>query len=127
MEIPASIEPFWSDFLTHAARVEGTPLYDVFHFGDHEAVANALAALVLRGAKIATASLLWQYEAEGRRVPQRGDLSVVTSWDGLPLCVIETTAVQVQAFEDVDEEFAAAEGEGDRSLAFWGKVDWSYF
>jgi uncharacterized protein YhfF len=52
---------------------------------------------------------------------------VVTSWDGLPLCVIETTEVQVQAFEDVDEEFAAAEGEGDRSLACWREVHWSYF
>jgi uncharacterized protein YhfF len=27
----------------------------------------------------------------------------------------------------VDAEFAAAEGEGDRSLAFWREAHWSYF
>jgi uncharacterized protein YhfF len=127
MDIPEHIKTFWSDFLTKTARAGGTPLYDVFHFADREAVANSLAALVLRREKVAAASLLWEYEAEGKRAPQQGDLSVVTSWDGRPLCVIETTEVQVQAFEDVDEGFAAAEGEGDRSLAFWREVHWSYF
>ena len=127
MDIPEPIAAFWSDFLMKTARAGIPLLYDVFHFADHEAVANALAALVLRREKVATASLLWEYEVEGRRAPQPGDLSVVTSWDGLPLCVIETTEVQVQAFEDVDEGFAAAEGEGDRSLAFWREVHWSYF
>jgi len=98
MDIPEHIAPFWSEFLTKTTRAEGTPLYDVLHFADREAVANALAALVLRREKVATASLLWEHDAEGRRTPQRGDLSVVTRWDGLPLCVIETTEVQVQAF-----------------------------
>lgn len=127
MDIPEHIEPFWSNFLTKTRRPGGTPLYDVFHFADREAVANALADLVLRREKVATASLLWEYEAEGRRAPQRGDLSVVTRWDGLPLCVIETTEVQIEAFENVAEEFAAAEGEGDRSLAWWREAHWSYF
>jgi uncharacterized protein YhfF len=127
MDIPEHIKPFWSAFLAKIALAGVTPLYGVFHFADREAVASSLADLVLRGEKVATASLLWEYEAEGRRAPQRGDLSVVTSWDALPLCVIETTEVQVQAFEDVDEEFAAAEGEGDRSLAFWREAHWSYF
>ena len=40
-------------------------------------------------------------------------MSVVTDWDGIPLCIIETSEVEVRAFKDVDEEFAAAEGEGD--------------
>lgn len=127
MDIPEYLESFWSEFLTKTARAEGTPLYDVFHFADCEAVANALATLVLRGEKVATASLLWEYATEGKRVPQQGDLSVVTRWDGVPLCVIETTEVQVHAFEDVDEAFAAAEGEGDRSLAGWREAHWSYF
>lgn len=113
MDIPKHIEAFWSDFLTKTGRAGVTPLYDVFHFADREAVANSLADLVLGREKVATASLLWEYEVEGKRAPQPGDLSVVTSWDGLPLCVIETTEVQVQTFEDVDEEFTAAEGEGE--------------
>jgi hypothetical protein len=34
---------------------------------------------------------------------------------------------QVHAFDDVGAEFAAAEGEGDGSLAFWREAHWSYF
>jgi uncharacterized protein YhfF len=127
MDVPAYLGPLWSEFLRKTARPPSTPLYDVFHFGDREALAGALVALVLRGEKLATASLLWECEAQGRRAPQPGDLSVVTSWQGTPLCVIETTGVEVRAFEDVDGEFAAAEGEGDRSLAFWREAHWSYF
>ena len=127
MEIPARIEPFWSAFLTTTGRPRATPLYEVFHFGDREALATSLADLVRRGEKTATASLLWECEAEGKRPPQAGDLSVVASWDGRPLCVIETVDVQVHVFEDVGAEFAAAEGKGDGSLTFWREAHWSYF
>jgi uncharacterized protein YhfF len=44
---------------------------------------------------------------------------VILDGDGAPLCVVRTTAVEVRAFADVDEEFAWTEGEGDRSLAYW--------
>ena len=77
MEIPERIEPFWSAFLTTTGRPRATPLYEVFHFGDSEALATSLADLVRRGEKTATASLLWECEAEGTRPPQAGDLSVV--------------------------------------------------
>jgi uncharacterized protein YhfF len=113
-----SVAGFWADFLSVTGRAENTPLYDVFHFDDNENDANELAALVLSGNKAATASLLWEYD-DGKRAPARGDLSIVTDWAGSPLCVIETTRVEVTAFEDVDDDFAAAEGEGDGSLRHW--------
>ena len=75
MEVPKHIQPFWSDFLRESARVETTPLCDVFHFSDRESDANSLADLVLRGEKTATSSLPWEYEAEGTREPRLGDLS----------------------------------------------------
>jgi uncharacterized protein YhfF len=56
-----------------------------------------------------------------------GDLSVVTGWGGEPLCVIETTAVDILPFEEVGADFAHAEGEGDRSLRHWREVHWAYF
>ena len=82
---------------------------------------------MLRGEKVATASLLWEYGTSGKRRPQTGDLSVVTDWQGSPLCVIETSGVDVRVFEDVDADFAAAEGEGDLSLEYWRGAHWSYF
>lgn len=38
-----------------------------------------------------------------------------------------TTSVSVVPFDEVDEEFAYIEGEGDRSLGYWRKVHWDCF
>ncbi len=127
MDIPERVQSFWAGFLAESDRRQDTPLYDVFHFDDNEAGANELAVLVLHGTKVATASLLWEYDGEDRRAPQPGDFSVVIDWQGSPLCVIETTDVDVFAFDDVGEDFAAAEGEGDLSLGYWKEGHWSYF
>jgi uncharacterized protein YhfF len=127
MGIPSQIQSFWKAFLVEAILDPETPVYDVFHFVDNKSDANKLADLVLGGEKIATASLLWEYELSGKRQPRPGDLSVVTNWEGSPLCVIETLEVEVRAFEDVDSDFAAAEGEGDLSLEYWKDTHWVYF
>ena len=127
MDLPANIRIFWLEYLSEADLDTETPIYDIFHFGDNKSTANALADLVLRGEKRATASLLCEYDQESLRAPRVGDLSIVTDWDGLPLCIIETTGVEVQAFQDVDEDFAADEGEGDLSLKYWKDVHWAYF
>ncbi len=127
MELPIHIIPFWFDYLSEADLDPETPVYDIFHFDDNKSDANDLADLVLRGKKRATASLLCEYETGSQRPPQVGDLSIVTDWDGLPLCVIETTEVEFQAFQDVEENFAADEGEGDLSLEDWKDSHWAYF
>lgn len=121
------MQDFWSEFVASLDRDTAPPLYDIFHFSDNPDHASQLAALVLCGDKRGTASLLWKYEHEGKRPPRVGDLSIVTDWDGKPLCVIETTGVDVHGFDQVPEEFAAAEGEGDRSLQYWRDVHWSFF
>jgi uncharacterized protein YhfF len=79
------------------------------------------------GRKRATASLVWAYTAEGQRLPQPGDLSVVTRFSGEPVCVIETRRVEIVPFRRVGAEFAATEGEGDGSLAYWRRVHDDYF
>ena len=122
MDLPANIRPFWLEYLSEADLEPETPVYDIFHFDDNKSGANGLADLVLRGEKRATASLLCEYDKEDLRPPQVGDLSIVTDWDGLAVCIIETTEVEVQAFQDVDENFAADEGEGDLSLKYWKDV-----
>lgn len=55
--------------------------------------ANELLRLVLIGKKRATASSLLKYELDGQPIPRVGDLSIVTDWEGIPRCVIETTEV----------------------------------
>ena len=128
MTIPHSIQPFWNEF--HASvggdKVDAR-FYEAFHFDDNEPSANELAELVLAGTKRASAGLVWSFEAEGRAPPKAGDLSVVTNWQGEPLCVIETKAVAIVPYEEVSEEFAATEGEGDGSLRYWREAHWAYF
>jgi len=123
VEYTPSVEQMWEAFLE--ARPDLAPPGDAFsawHFCDNQADADELAELVLSGQKRATAGALWSYEAEGEPVPQVGDLSLITYWDGRACCVIRATDVEVVAFDSVSAEFAADEGEGDGSLAYWREV-----
>ena len=60
-------------------------------------------------------------------MPKVGDHSVVLDGEGLPLCIIRTTAVEIRPFGEVDEAFAWDEGEGDRTLADWRRGHEWYF
>ena len=82
---------------------------------------------MLSGRKRATAALVWSYESDGKPIPKPGDLSVVTLFSGRPVCVIETHYIQIVPFSRVDADFAAIEGEGDGSLAYWQRVHTAYF
>ena len=127
MPVPPNLSAFWNEFakVTGGAREER--FYEAFFFGDSEVLANELAELVLCGTKRATAGALWSFEAEGKRLPLPGELSIVTNWSGSPLCIIETQSVEVVPFREVSAEFAATEGEGDGSLSYWRLAHKQYF
>jgi uncharacterized protein YhfF/GNAT superfamily N-acetyltransferase len=126
-EVPEHALAFWQRFERACGADMADRYYGTTYFDDNQPSADALAALVLMGKKRATAGLLWEYESEGSGVPKPGDLSIVTNWAGEPQCVIETRSVVVRPFGEVDEDFAATEGEGDGSLAYWREVHWAYF
>lgn len=125
--VPAHLASFWAAVLQSHGPAANGRFYEAFFFGDNEALANELAGLVLRGAKRATAESAWVFDAQGKQVPQPGDLSIVTDWAGRPLCVIETESVEVVPFRAVGADFAAAEGEGDGSLQHWRAAHRQYF
>jgi uncharacterized protein YhfF len=127
MAHPDPIAAFWRAFVEATEGVDEARFTGAFAFGDGAAMADELAALVLQGTKRATASALWAYEAEGEALPRPGDLSIVADGSGTPRCVIETLAVEVVPFREVTEAFAHAEGEGDRSLAYWRRVHRAFF
>src|SRR5215831_5053543 len=126
MPIPPHVADFWYGY-TKAGGVDESRLYEVFFFGDSQELADSLAKLVLSGVKRATAGSVWSFEAEHKRLPELGDLSVVTNWACAPLCIIETVAVDVVPFNEVTAEFAATEGEGDGSLSYWREAHRQYF
>jgi uncharacterized protein YhfF len=100
---------------------------DAWQFGDSAELADSLADLVLSGTKTATAGLLWEYEAEGVATPVPGKLEIVLNSRDEPVCVIEYTAAEIVPFDAVTAEFAALEGEGDRTLEWWRHAHWRYF
>ena len=116
-----SIEAYWNKFL--ASLPFEVPLhnksYEAERFGDTPALADELGQLIVTGMKTGTCSALWEWEAEGKPIPQPGQLTVILDGRDKPLCIIETTEVFACRFNAVDEEFAEAEGEGDLSLQYW--------
>ena len=124
---PSKVLPFWQAFLASEPGYDASQFYESFYFADSEEVANDLAELVLSGIKRATAALVWGLEAEGKARPKPGDLSIVTNWSGEPVCVIETLSTDVVPFEKVTAEFAATEGEGDKTLEYWRREHWAFF
>lgn len=120
---------FWNDYIASLKSGETSipDGYEAWHFCNNEESANHLARLVYDGTKQTTASLVWSYEAEGESIPHAGDHSVITMWDGTPVCIIKATNIMVLPFDQVTESFAFEEGEGDRSLRYWREVHTHFF
>ena len=95
--------------------------------GDSPELADRLAKLILSGTKTATCSALWEYEVEGEALPSVGSKCVLLDGSNQPVCVLETTEVEVRPFDQVDARFAHDEGEGDRTLEHWRAAHWRFF
>lgn len=120
------VKQYWKNFLIESNRDLGTQYLECFHFELSERCANELLDLVLKGIKKATASSLLYYQVKNERIPQVGDLSIVTDWEGSPKCIIETTAVSIIPFKDITFDICKREGEDD-TLESWQKGHVSFF
>ncbi|MBS0488857.1 ASCH domain-containing protein [Phenylobacterium sp.] len=99
-----------------AARAHST--LEHFAFGDSPAMADELLALVLQGKKTATC---WP-ASQGLKGSAAGARYVVLDGAGAPCVVIESTELVQRRFDEVPDDFAAEEGEGDLSYAHWAAV-----
>ena len=120
------INEFWEDFLLKANKDKNTKYIDCFHFELTEEWANELLRLVLIGQKQATSSSLLAYQIEGEIIPKVGDLSIITDWEGIPKCVIETTSVMVIPFKEITFDICKREGE-DKDLESWREGHITFF
>lgn len=131
------VEAFWELARFHA-RLNSAPSYfgptalesvppPAWSFGLDPAEADELLGLVLAGDKTATASALRDYDGDGEALPEPGTLSILLDGSGHPRALIESTDVRVVPFDEVDEEHARLEGEGDLSLAHWRTAHERFF
>lgn len=70
---------------------------------------------------------MWWYDHNKQSLPKIGDLFIVTDWQGTAKAIIGLTKLEVVPFNKVTTAFAFAEGEGDKSLAYWRKVHKAYY
>jgi len=96
---------------------------DRFPFGDGPELADELLALILEGKKRATC---WS-AAEGLKGTVVGKRWVAEDGQGRPRVVLATTELTQRRFDEVDADFAGAEGEGDLSLDYWRSAHREYF
>ena len=134
---PTDVEAFWQLARFHA-NLNSAPTYfgpttlevvppPSWSFGATPEQADELLQLVLDGTKTATAGALWDFEAEGEALPEVGSLSILLDGRGHPRALINVTDVAVVPFDQVGEEHARLEGEGDRSLDHWRAVHERFF
>lgn len=86
-------------------------------FGDNPRLADELLGHVLSGRKTGTSTALAEFGDEP--LPREGELSIILDSGGNPRALVRTAAVATVRFDEVDEAFAASEGEDDLSLGSW--------
>ncbi len=124
-----TVKEIWKKYLsTIGENINDTgKTYESWYFCNNEEDANKLSTLVKKGIKKATASLHYLYEIENEPIPEVSDYVIITNWKGIAQCIIQITNINIISFKGVTEEFAAKEGEGDKTLSFWRKVHRKFF
>lgn len=115
------IDQFWQDFCKKN-NLTNVSYKEAFQFG---ASSGWLASLVVEGKKTATTSGYVFYELESEELPKKGDYSIVLDENNQPVAVIQIQSVDVLPMNEVSEEFALAEGEGDYD--FWWRAHEEFF
>ena len=118
---------YWEEFLALNPSIPKDTPFQVWYFGNTQEMAVELAGIVISGRKFATASLAAVNEIKPQDAPIPDGYSVVTDFNGLPICVIQTVEIRHFPFNEVDAAFASDEGEGDQTLAYWRDVHGRYF
>src|SRR5215213_3212472 len=124
-----SVKSYWQQFLGNLSSDSPyhSKAYIAEGWGDSPAMADELGALIVQRVKTATCSALWEWEAEGERIPEPGLMTIALDVRIEPLCIVETVEVSIRKYNEVDADFARAEGEGDLSLHYWREAHKNFF
>lgn len=122
-------ERFWIKFKEDNPNFRNVTFGSAWSFGDSKEMANELADLVLQGKKTATASDFVQYEKNNESLPEANKevFDILLNGEEEPVAILETTKVYVTTFNEISDEHAYKEGEGNRSLDYWKKVHFEFW
>lgn len=119
--VELATQAYWKDY----CKGGNNPLsVSAWKFGDNP---DYLAQLVIDGVKTATCSSHIIYELENEPLPANDDYSIILNSEEEPVAIIKTVEVTLTPMNEVTEEFAYDEGEGDRTLRYWKAVHEIFF
>ncbi|MFC7394943.1 ASCH domain-containing protein [Scopulibacillus cellulosilyticus] len=114
-------QAYWNDFWRDQDKPRSV---SAWQFGDNP---NHLAQLVIDGIKTATCSGYIFYKLENEPLPTTEDYSIILNSEDKPVAIIKTVEVALTPMNEVTEEFAIAEGEGDRTYQYWWEAHEKFF
>jgi uncharacterized protein YhfF len=117
------IQEYWNEYWRDQNQNQPQSV-SAWQFG---ADPDYLAKLVIDGIKTATCSGYIFYELENEPLPTTEDYSIILNSDDKPLAIIKTVEVTLTPMNEVTEEFAVAEGEGDRTYQYWWEAHEKFF
>jgi len=83
---------------------------------------NELIELVITAKKTATTSNYNKNE-----LPKIGEETILCYDNGIEACIVKTVDYKIMKFNEMTEELAKLEGEGDLSLDYWKNTHYNFF
>lgn len=90
--------------------------------GWDQETSETIVQLVIAGEKVGTFSLPWLHATNPDLKPEIGEYIIQTTFDGVPKALLQTTALELVTFKDIDESYTALDGPGVRDLKVWQGV-----
>lgn len=104
---------YWNNYWQDSIKPQSV---SAWQFGSDP---DTLAKLVVDGIKTATCSGYIFYELENEPLPTTDDYDIILNSNDEPVAITKTMEVTITPMNEVSEEFAIAEGEGDRTYQYW--------
>lgn len=125
----SSVKKMWREYLNTLEQndLETKSGIPTWHFCDNKKDADECVRLVLSGKKRATSPSVWELQLSNEKIPEVGDINLITNWDGIAQCIIRTVEVKIVPFSNITSNHAALEGEGNGSIEYWRKVHREYY
>ncbi|MBC2838399.1 ASCH domain-containing protein [Robiginitalea sp. SC105] len=122
-----SAKRLWGDYLDRHLEYAFSGEPKVRPLGNNPEEADRNLKLICNGNKRSYSHSLLGIQHRGESLPQIGDFTILTDWEGNAKCILRTVAVRLKPFFSISSSYAKLEGEGDGSLEQWKEAHWESF
>jgi uncharacterized protein YhfF len=121
----ASARNMWGDYLDTHLQYAFVHEPRVTRLSDNPDHSNSQLKQVISGEKRAISHSLLGLQLRKEPLPQLGDFTVLTDWEGKAGCVIRTVAVRLKPFFSIRSSYCKLDG--NLTLDQWKDANWEYF